>query len=119
MSKINGQKIKNRRKELGMSQDDLAEKVGVSKVAICWYESGERTPGLENFLKLADALDLSLDETVGREVSIVAADDEAYHIRLPKQDVSIIKEFKKYPKLYNALYNEPERTIKLINRKLK
>ena len=56
MSSINSLIIKERRKALGMSQEALANKLGVSKVAICWYETGERTPTMENFLKLADIL---------------------------------------------------------------
>ncbi|MBQ9011811.1 MAG: helix-turn-helix transcriptional regulator [Bacilli bacterium] len=119
MYKINGRKIKEKRKSLRMSQDDLANKVGVSKVAICWYESGDRTPSLDNFLKLADALELSLDEAAGREVNIVSEQNEPYGVKLSKQDIAIINEFKNYPKLYNALYDDPQRTVKLIERRMK
>ena len=38
---INTQKMKEARKTLGMSQGDLAKQLGVSKVAICWYENGD------------------------------------------------------------------------------
>lgn len=119
MYKINGKKVKEKRKALHMSQSDLAEKLGVTKVAICWYETGERTPSLNNFIKLADILGLSLDEVAGREVSIVSEEGEPYGVSLPKQDIAIISELKKYPKVYNSLYDDPERTAKLIDKRLK
>ena len=66
MSQIDTQLIKQARKSKGMSQDQLANKIGVSKVAICWYENGDRTPTLQHFLELADILDLSLDALAGK-----------------------------------------------------
>ena len=119
MWKVDGLRIRQRRKELGLSQDDLAKLVGVSKVMICWYESGDRTPSLEKFLKIADALGLSLDEVSGREASVVSEEDVDYSVKLPKQDLVIINELKKHPHIYKMLYNDPVRTVKLINRKLK
>lgn len=118
MGNINGQLIKQKRQELNLSQDSLAKKIGVSKVTICWYENGERTPSLENFLKLADILNVSLDQLVGREVSVVGEKDE-YKVYLPKKDLEIISSIKEYPKLYNTLYNDPVRTVKLLDKKLK
>lgn len=119
MSNINPQVIREKRKALGMSQGVLANKLGVSKVAICWYETGARTPTMENFLKLADILDLSLDELTGREVTVVAENEEDYVVKLPKKDLEILGELKKYKGLYKSLYNDPERTVKLIDKRLK
>ena len=119
MSKIDGNKIREARKNLGLSQDALASELGVSKVTICWYENGERTPGLENFLKLADILHLSLDELVGRDVSVVAEDEYEYKIKLAKKDIEIIHELKEKKNLYKKLYDDPKRTVELIERKMK
>jgi len=119
MSSINSLIIKERRKALGMSQEALANKLGVSKVAICWYETGERTPTMENFLKLADVLDLSLDALTGRETNVVAENDEEYKVKLPKRDLEIIGEIKKYKDLYRNLYSDPARTTKLIDKRMK
>lgn len=119
MSNINPLIVKERRKALGMSQEALANKLGVSKVAVCWYENGERTPTMENFLKLSDILDLSLDELTGRELNVVASDEEEYTIRIPKKDLEILSELKKYKKLYKNLYNNPEKFVKLIDKRMK
>ena len=51
--------IKERREELGMSQKDLAEKVGISKSFLCDIEQGRSKPSIDTAVKLADALDIS------------------------------------------------------------
>jgi len=55
-----GEIIKNRRKELHMSQEDLAEKVGKKRPYISRVENGEDIR-LSNFALLANALGLSID----------------------------------------------------------
>ncbi len=119
MNTINSQALKQARKEMGLSQEQLAKKLGVSKVAVCWYENGDRTPTLEHFVELANILNLSLDELSGREVTVVSEDNEDYVVKLPKRDLEIISEMKKYKKLYKNLYSDPERTIKLIDKRMK
>ena len=55
-----GEIIKNRRKELHMSQEDLAEKVGKKRPYISRIENGEDIR-LSNFALLANALGLSIE----------------------------------------------------------
>lgn len=50
------------RKLLGMTQEDLAEKVGVTRQAVAKWESGESMPDLEKSKLLAEVLGVSLDE---------------------------------------------------------
>ncbi|MBR3362833.1 MAG: helix-turn-helix transcriptional regulator [Bacilli bacterium] len=119
MSNVNGFKIRDARKELGMSQDALAQKLGVSKVTICWYETGERTPNLKHFLELSDILNLSLDEMVGREISVVSEEDEEYVVRMSKKDIEIINEIKDRKRFYKKLYRNPKKTLDLIMEKMK
>lgn len=47
-----------------MTQEDLADKVGVTRQAIAKWESGESIPDLEKSRLLADALGVSLDDLV-------------------------------------------------------
>lgn len=46
------------------SQTDLAGKTGLEPSAISQYENEYRTPSLKNFIKIARALNCSLDELV-------------------------------------------------------
>ena len=54
------------RRERGLNQEQLAEKIGVSRQAVSKWETGEASPDLPNLLALADALDVSLDTLCGR-----------------------------------------------------
>ena len=113
-----GQIIKEARLAKGLSQEQLGKLIGVSKVAICWYEGNSRTPTLENFEKLLDALDLSADYLLGREVNAVS-EDSSYTVKIAKKDLEIISELKKHKDVYSKLYDDPARTSELIDRKLK
>ena len=61
------------RKSRGLSQEDLAAKVNVSRQAISKWETGDAMPDLNNLLLLADALEISLDALCGREFAPPAA----------------------------------------------
>ncbi len=53
--------LRSRRKECGMTMKELGKKVGVSEAAISLYESGKRQAPYETQLKLAEALDCTID----------------------------------------------------------
>ncbi len=54
------------RKNLNISQEELAERIGTKGPAIGRYERGRTQPSIEVAVRLADALDVSLDYLVGR-----------------------------------------------------
>ncbi|HEV2355510.1 MAG TPA: helix-turn-helix transcriptional regulator [Puia sp.] len=60
-----GKIIAELRDKKGLSQVDLADKSGVSRVMIGKYERGEAAPSIDAAKKIADALDVSLDHLVG------------------------------------------------------
>ena len=55
-----GKLIKEARKNAGFSQRELAEKSGTATGTIQQYERGVRQPRLEQLLRIADALDVSI-----------------------------------------------------------
>ncbi len=58
--------LKNIREGLGLTQAALAEKLGVSPVSVCRYESGDREPEtLELLQRIAAELGVSVDELLG------------------------------------------------------
>lgn len=59
---MNIELMKNRRKELGMTQQDLADKCGLSKNTIYNYENGRVEPTTENLEVLSRELKLSIFE---------------------------------------------------------
>lgn len=60
-----GQRIKAARKDIGLTQDQLAQKSGVATITIRQYETGKRQPRLEQLQKIADALDVSISYLLG------------------------------------------------------
>jgi ribosome-binding protein aMBF1 (putative translation factor) len=52
--------VTERRKELGLSQAELAELVATTQSAIARLESGGRPPRIDTLLRIADALDCEL-----------------------------------------------------------
>lgn len=50
-----------------MSQEELAEKIGVSRQTISKYETGEALPDIEKCKALADLFDVSMDDMVNYE----------------------------------------------------
>ena len=61
-----GTRIRDLRKEAGMSQDQLAELASLNRVTIAKYESGKVEPGAQALSRIADALDVTVDQLLGR-----------------------------------------------------
>jgi len=61
------------RKLRGMNQEELAERVGVSRQAVSKWETGEAMPDCVKLMALADALEVSMDYLCGREGEQISA----------------------------------------------
>ena len=57
-----GNGLKERRSELGLTQAELAERVGVTRKAVNTVENGVFTPSTLLALKLASALDVPVEQ---------------------------------------------------------
>ncbi len=57
-----GQKIKQLRTKLNMTQEELAFKVGVDRSYMGFVERGEKNPTLATLIKVARALKVSLKD---------------------------------------------------------
>lgn len=113
-----GQRIKEARIKKKINQTELAKIIGVAAAEISQYESGKRKPRWDKFPKLLDALDVTADEIIGREVTVVSEDEE-YKFKMAKKDLQIINAIKQNKKLYKLLSLDPERNTKVINNNLK
>lgn len=56
-----GKKIQKYREAAGLSQERLAEAIGLSSNFISYIERGVKMPSLENFIKIANAVNISTD----------------------------------------------------------
>lgn len=64
-----GEVIRRRRNELGLSQGQLAEAAGLSARQIGRYEAGDQQPVLSVAVDIAKALNITLTELAGQELS--------------------------------------------------
>lgn len=56
-----GERIKQQRKKCGLSQEKVAELVGVSRQAVTKWETGQSAPSTENLFKLAEIFGTTVD----------------------------------------------------------
>lgn len=61
-----GDSIKSNRLLAGLTQAQLAKSIGVTHAAISYWENGVNIPNIADCLRMADVLDITLDELVGR-----------------------------------------------------
>lgn len=59
------ERLKNLRKEAGLTQVDVAEKLGISQPAYASWERGVKKPTQDNLVKIAQVLNVSIDYLVG------------------------------------------------------
>ena len=95
---ILAEKITLLRKKNGWSQEELAEKIGVSRQAISKWESAQSTPDLKRVLDLAGLFDVSTDVLLKddaelAEIPVFAGDDHqiAEHSAYPAQEAEPLR----------------------------
>lgn len=71
--------LRQLRKEKGLSLEQLANYIGVSKSSINMYERGEREPSFETTEAIADFFNVNLDFLLGRE-------EQKNNASLPEQE---------------------------------
>ena len=60
-----GRRVRERRLELALSQEELAERADLHRTYISSLEQGRRNVALRNIIRLAEALDLDPGQLVG------------------------------------------------------
>lgn len=111
-----GENIKNLRKSKGLSQKQLANKVGLSEITIRRYEKGINDPTTEVAEDIAIALEVSLAELIKEKVTNekikpfapeTLYKGEAYEEKLYNQLKALYQEKFKYDNLNVVLENLP------------
>ena len=78
-------RLVNLRKEKGFSQDQLAEKIGVSRQAVSKWERSEASPDTDNLIMLARLYEVSLDELLRTEDEIPQPEETEQYEEQPPQ----------------------------------
>ena len=61
--------MKRKREERGLTQADLAQRIGTTQQNINSYETGYKVPPLRVVVAAADVFNCSIDEMIGRSIS--------------------------------------------------
>ena len=61
-----GEGLKRFRKSIGLTQTELAERIGIMQQVYYRYETGRNMPPVEIVLRIADAFNVSTDYLLGR-----------------------------------------------------
>lgn len=110
--KINiSENIRRLRKENAMTQEQLAEAVGVSFAAVSKWERGAATPELSCIAELADLFGVSVDALLGYEMRSNALRDVTERIRAlknakdyPAATMEAEKALTRYPNSFDLVY---------------
>lgn len=95
------EKIMYCRKKLGLSQEELALKIGVSRQSVSKWETGETSPEISKLPLLAECFNVTTDWLLSEEDEIPTEEHEPVAInsvpswleKLPSHMVSMIKRF--------------------------
>ena len=86
-----GEKVRNERTRLGLSQDELANKIGVTRRVISSYENDSSRPrGTERYQKLADSL--GVNYLLSEDEAFIANVEDNYGCRRVKQPKELLAE---------------------------
>ncbi|MCH4193564.1 MAG: helix-turn-helix domain-containing protein [Butyrivibrio sp.] len=133
--------IRKYRKDMGLTQEQLSERLSVSTATVSKWENGVASPDIVMLARLADFFDVSVDVLIGYKLKHQDADNSAAMIRTLtrerkyKEGISEAEDaLKRYPhnfrilfesaNLYKALYITSEdiqdgrRALELLNRSL-
>ena len=71
-----GERLYNLRKERNLSQEDLANELGVSRQTVSKWETGESTPDFDKIIPLCDFFGITSDELISGKQNIVEVKKE-------------------------------------------
>lgn len=88
-----GSQIKKYRSELSMSQDELAEKVFVSRQSISNWENDKTYPDIKSLLLLSEVFQVSLDQLIKGDLEIMKKEISTQELADFQKDTAIMTVF--------------------------
>ena len=99
-------RIKNCRQSAGLSQEKVAELVGVSRQAVTKWETGQSAPSTENLFRLAEILGTTVDFLLTDEEksSPTPAEQIYYLYKLEQEQKAALRAVQRKARLREALF---------------
>lgn len=86
-----GKKIAELRKKNNLSQEELAEKVGVARQTISKWETGDTTPDINQVKVISKIFNISIDELVDNDINNVIVEKVSNTEKLAGITIKILK----------------------------
>ena len=115
---FNGIRLKEIRISNHMTQGELGKAINVTKVSICCYEKGTRTPSLDTLNDLSIVFGVDANFFLNKDI-FIKEDTTEYGLYISKEEQEFINELRKNKKLHNLILENPKRSVELIDKKLK
>ncbi len=116
---LKGNRLRDARKEKGLTQADLGNLVGVGKAAICCYEKETRNPSLETIIEFMHILGVTADYLLGTDNLIKVEEAQLPEFRtMTKEEVMFIDELRKDKLVYEILFDDPKRGSDLVKMRI-
>lgn len=98
-----GSRLKNARNEHGLTQEQVAEEIGVSRQSISNWENNRSYPDIVSVIKLSDLYSVSLDELLKEDKKMIEHLDEATNTVESRRKFSRLIEFGTYLLIWAAV----------------
>ena len=87
-----GKFISTRRKHMQLTQEELAEKIGVSKSAVAKWETDGGLPDRDNLRRIAATLNVSVDE-LHRIIDHTKMKDVDFNVNITPEVIAALESF--------------------------
>ncbi|QIB26281.1 helix-turn-helix domain-containing protein [Caloranaerobacter azorensis] len=112
-----GDIIKRLRKDNNLTQDELANKLNISRSTIGMIETNKREPSNELLVKIANFFNVSIDYLLGRTDIRNPEKELTLEDELTPEEKELLKKIKEDPELsilFHDLKNAPKKKIKQL-----
>lgn len=100
-----GERIQMHRKQSGMSQEELGQKLHVSRQTISLWEKDQTVPTLDNLVRLREVFNITVDDILGfeeKQRALEPVPNEIYRFNYSRKELSEIQRLQR-----KGLYKKP------------
>lgn len=103
---ILGNKIKNFRKSNKITQQELADKLEISRSTLSYYELGKIDPNIYTLIKLSDIMNCTLDYLVNDKINRTDTNDFNIDLINTNKSINLLEEIQIYNKKILPILNK-------------
>lgn len=114
-----GSRLRDARKGMHLTQEELGNLIGVGKSAICCYEKESRNPTVESIVDLIEVLGVTADYLLGTDHIVESdSDDTPKYRTMTNEEITFIETIRKDKIVYEILFQDPKRGADLVRKKI-